>query len=262
VRRQILCIHDLNTRICPQSYSRSFRAYHRLVVPLLARSVLSVATVSHASADSIAEHRLRDRSAILVLPNGHEHVRRWHPRHSEDTRRAATTRTIVMIASNAPHKNTALILGLAERIAAEGMRIAIVGGGDARVFREQDDGSRGVLRLGRISDDEMAALLKDSLCLAFPSLAEGFGLPPLEAMALGCPVVVSDRTSLPEICAGAALYASPHAGDDWMAHFCNLRDDPNLRADLVDKGRAQARRYSWNTSARGYLRAMRDIDRA
>jgi glycosyltransferase involved in cell wall biosynthesis len=262
VRKQVLCIHDLNTRVCPESYSRAFRAYHRLALPLIAAAAGTVTTVSEASARQIVEHGLCGRDKIVVLPNGHEHALRWEPRHSAATRATASRETIVMIASEAPHKNVGLVLGLAGALAEHGLRIALVGGAAPGVFREagSETTAGNVIRLGRLPDEEMAALLKDSLCLAFPSITEGFGLPPLEAMALGCPVVSSDRASLPEICGDAALYASPFEADAWLDRLLTLHRDPELRAAMIERGKARAAHYSWAKSAEGYLRAMRKAD--
>jgi glycosyltransferase involved in cell wall biosynthesis len=113
-----------------------------------------------------------------------------------------------------------------------------------------------------LPDEELAALLRDSLCLAFPSLAEGFGIPPLEAMALGCPVVASDRASLPEVCGDAALYASATDPEAWHSSFIRLHCDAKLRADLISRGEARARRFSWRASAELYLQTMMQLDRA
>ncbi|WP_164119480.1 glycosyltransferase, partial [Stenotrophomonas maltophilia] len=89
-----------------------------------------------------------------------------------------------------------------------------------------------------------------------------FGLPPLEAFAIGCPVVSSDRASLPEVCGEAALYAAPDRPDQWLSAFCALRDDPRLRAALIERGHARARAFSWRESALGYLDAMARLDEA
>jgi glycosyltransferase involved in cell wall biosynthesis len=121
-------------------------------------------------------------------------------------------------------------------------------------------GSNGVVWLGNISDNELAALVRDSLCLAFPSLAEGFGLPPLEAMALGCPVVVTALTSLPEVCGDAALYASGNDFQEWLKCFLLLRGDKHLRNRQIAKGLTRVERYQWRSSAELYLRAMAYLD--
>jgi glycosyltransferase involved in cell wall biosynthesis len=262
-RRQIVCIHDVNTIMFPQSYSFAFRTLYRVALPLLAHTAKLVATVSHYSADQIANLGWSTANKLRIMPDGHEHVRRWTPQHSLITDMAAGPGTIVLLGSLAPHKNISLLLASAGELAAHGFKIAVVGGLDRKVFYccgELEEESNGITWLGSVSDDALAALLKDSLCLAFPSLAEGFGLPPLEAMALGCPVVVSDRSSLPEVCGEAALYASAEDSREWLKCFLALRDDRVLRDRQIAKGLTQVKRYQWQTTARLYLEAMASID--
>lgn len=262
IRKQILCIHDVNTRTYPQSYSLPFRLLYGTLLPLLGRSVATVATVSHYSAGELVRHRICKPAKIVVIPNGHEHAVSWRPKHSPRTAAVAGRDTIVVIGSAIPHKNTALIIGMAERLAAVGLRIAIVGMSDARVFRARGRQvpASNVTWLGRLSDEELAALLQDCLCLAFPSFIEGFGLPPLEAMATGCPVVVSNRASLPEICAGAALYASPDDAEAWFDRFMRVRNMPDVRETMIGLGRVRASNFQWKTSAVRYLEAMAALD--
>ncbi|MDT3685399.1 MAG: glycosyltransferase family 1 protein [Pseudorhodoplanes sp.] len=261
-RKHIVCIHDLNTRTCPHSYSPRFRAVYRILLPLLGRSATTIGTVSFHSASELIRYQICDREKIRLMPNGYEHTLRWTPRHSESTRAAAGRNTIVILGNPAPHKNIALIIGIANRLESAGLRIAVVGLGNSRVFNAGafDPDADNIMWLGRLSDNELGALLLDSLCLAFPSFVEGFGLPPLEAMALGCPVVVSNRASLPEICGKAALYASPTNADDWFHHFVRLRADEHLRAALIKNGRERAPLFSWQKSAEKYLIAMARLD--
>jgi glycosyltransferase involved in cell wall biosynthesis len=261
-RKHIVCIHDVNTRARPESYSLAFRALYRALLPALGRTAANVATVSHYSAAQLIRYGIAPGGKIVVAPDGYEHALQWAPEHSATTRAAAGPNTVVIIGSPAPHKNVGIVLGMASKLAAAGLRVAVAGASDSRVFQATlpVGEAANISWLGRLSDNELAALLQDSLCLAFPSLAEGFGLPALEAMTLGCPVVVSDRASLPEICGDAVLYASPIDGDAWLACFLRLRADPQLRADLIARGRERATHYSWNRSAEIYLQAMARLD--
>lgn len=259
-RHNIVCIHDTNVFDYPASYSRQFRLLYRALVPRVARAAATVATVSAYSAGQLARLGI-DRSLIAVLPNGHEHVARWRAGHSRQTAAATGPNTIVVLGSRAPHKNVGMLMALAGRLAEQGLRIAIAGGADAHVFQDAAASDAGnVVSVGRVSDAELAALLEGALCLAFPSFVEGFGLPPLEAFAMGCPVVSSDRASLPEVCGDAALYAAPDRPDQWLSAFCALRDDPQLRATLIERGQARAKAFSWRASALGYLGVMARLD--
>jgi glycosyltransferase involved in cell wall biosynthesis len=262
VSKHIVCIHDLNTRLVPDSYSLRFRALYRLLLPALGRTAEHVTTVSRFSRTQLQRHRVAAPGKIHVIGNGSDHVQDWQPRHSPKTRAVAGPDTIVVFGSGSPNKNVGLLVGMAGELARANLRLAIAGATDMRVFASgvSLESCDNVVSLGRLTDSEIAALLVDSLCLAFPSFSEGFGLPPLEAMSLGCPVVVSDRSCLPEICGDAALYASPTDPTAWLDKFRRLRCDPALRAALVERGRHRAALYSWRAAADSYLQLMARSD--
>jgi glycosyltransferase involved in cell wall biosynthesis len=262
MRKHIVCIHDVNTRLYPSSYSPQFRALYRVLVPSLGRSAARIATVSHFSATQLTGFGIAPRRKMAVIPNGHEHALTWEPRHSLATEKAGGLNTILVIGSPAPHKNVRMLLEMASRLAEAQLRLAIVGMADPRVYSGAAPrlDAPNVLWLGSVGDNELAALLADCLCLAFPSFTEGFGLPALEAMARGCPVVSTDRASLPEVCGDAALYASPSEPEAWLAHFHRLSEDQALRAALIEKGQAQAKRFRWRKSAELYLKLMARLD--
>lgn len=261
-RKQILCIHDVNTRTCPRSYAWRFRAAYRVLLPALGRTAHTITTVSAYSAGELARLGIRSRDRIVVAPGGHDHVLRWQPERSARVERAIAPNTIVIIGSPAPHKNSGFLLEMSTRLASAGLCLAIVGAADPRVYNvaEGDPAVGNALWLGRATDGELAALLEGCMCLAFPSLVEGFGLPPLEAMALGCPVVTSDRASMPEICGDAALYASPEDADAWLDRFMELHRSPGLRRQMIARGRARAESFRWKHTAGCYLRAMAEAD--
>ncbi len=261
-RKHIVCIHDVNTRLYPASYSPQFRALYRVLLPALGRGAARVATVSHFSADQIAGFGIARRGKMAVIPNGHEHALAWEPQHSMVTEKASGHGTILVIGSPAPHKNVYMLLDMADDLAAVGLKLAIAGAADPHVYSQATPRftAPNVFWLGSVSDAELAALFADCLCLAFPSFTEGFGLPALEAMARGCPVVSTDRASLPEVCGDAALYASPTEPATWMAHFRQLKEDAALRTSLIERGHIQARRFRWRKSAEIYLRLMARLD--
>jgi glycosyltransferase involved in cell wall biosynthesis len=260
-RKHIVCIHDANTRTCPQSYTLAFRTLYRVLHPALGRTAARIATVSGYSARRLIEHRICAPDRIVVAPDGHEHALRWIASHSPATRAIAGPNTVVMMGSPAPHKNIGLILDMAERLEQAGLDLAVTGLRDGRILKDERPGSpRSVTWLGRVTDNELAALLANSLCLAFPSLEEGFGLPALEAMALRCPVVASDRASLPEVCGDAAVYASPFDGEAWLGAFLHLRNEAETRDRAIARGHLRAQRYRWARTAEIYLEEMARLD--
>jgi glycosyltransferase involved in cell wall biosynthesis len=108
------------------------------------------------------------------------------------------------------------------------------------------------LRLaGYVGDDDLAALYEAAP--AFPSKTEGFGIPPLEAMTRGCPVISSNAASLVEVGGDAVAYADPNHGDGWRDAIIGLAGNPDLRAAMATRGRTRAALFSWKRSARLYL---------
>ncbi|MDI7924055.1 glycosyltransferase [Ferirhizobium litorale] len=258
---QIVCIHDANIFAAPYSYSRSFRALYHSLQPLLVRRSARIATVSHAAARQLARH-LPIRSAdIAVLPNGHEHALRWDPSLAEVApgllAAGGCQRPFVLaLGSRARHKNLTLLIDIASELDEMGLDVIIAGGGDG-IFAGQTLPYRpNVHFVGRVLDADLAYLLDRALCLAFPSLTEGFGLPIVEAMARGCPVVASNCASMPEVCGDAALLSSPFLPGEWIDRIRSLNASPQLRKDLAGKGREHVRQFSWERTAAGYLELL------
>lgn len=256
---QIVCIHDANVFTAPESYSRGFRTAYRTLQPLLARRSARIATVSQASARQLARHLPLRAADIAVLPNGHEHALAWDPAKAEQApallaaRGAAGRPFVLAFGSQARHKNLALLTTIAPALADLGIDVVIAGGGNGIFASEQLAQAANVTLLGRISDDDLAFLLERALCLAFPSWTEGFGLPIIEAMARGCPVVSSNYASMPEVCGDAALLASPADPAAWVEHIRTLAGSATLRQDLSGLGRERLPLFSWRSTAEGYL---------
>lgn len=120
----------------------------------------------------------------------------------------------------------------------------------------------GVVReIGHVSDGQLRSLYSKALALVYPSKYEGFGLPPLEAMTLGCPVITTSETSLPEVCANAAIYIDPDKTPEFAAALVSIETNANLREDLICKGRAQATRFTWANSAKAFMRHLEEAQK-
>ena len=125
------------------------------------------------------------------------------------------------------------------------------------MFKQQDlqkQNSDNVKFLGKVSDQELVRLYNHAYCFVFPSIYEGFGIPPIEAMACGCPVLAADIPVLREVCSDGAIYFDPYNVQD----ICNtikqfMQTEDNSRNQLIDKGLANASRFSWEVSAKKVL---------
>jgi glycosyltransferase involved in cell wall biosynthesis len=254
-RHHIICIHDVSVFLVPESFGTLYRVYSQIMSRLLAKMAEHVVTVSHFSARMLSDLGLCRAEKISVIPNGHEHVRRWRPELSRYAANDAGWRPFIFVlGSRAHHKNVKILLSIAAELDALGLDI-VMAGGTNKVFStiEAQSLPPNVHRLGFVNDDDLAALYRNALCLAFPSLTEGFGLPALEAQALGCPVIASKAGSLPEVCGQAALYADPQSPREWLEQIKRLQSDPGLAKALRQAGPRQAMNYSWSNSARLYL---------
>jgi glycosyltransferase involved in cell wall biosynthesis len=255
---QIVCIHDANTFIEPDSYSRPFRLAYRVLLPALGLRAKRVATVSQFSAGVLAKHGICRAEKIFIAPNGHEHVLRWDEKRASLPLLNAMKRPyVLLLGSRAKHKNVNVILDQAQGLDAAGIDIVVVGAASNIFSTDGPDYQRSNIHYaGYVGDDELAALYGGALCLAFPSKTEGFGIPPLEAMARGCPVVSSNAASLVEVGGDAVLYVNPDDGNGWREAIVGLLADPDRRATMMAQGRKRAAIFTWKRSAELYLDEM------
>lgn len=259
-KRHIVCIHDLHTKLMPESYGRLFRMAHYLILPLLGRRAARITTVSELAKEHLASYGVAPKQKIVVTYNGSDHAKRWD-----------RTRSRLKIETNRPfvfcfgrperYKNAELLVQLAPMLDQIGLDVWVAGDLPASAYETPAGmGRSNVHVLGRISDDDLAQALFNAVCFLFPSRIEGFGLPAVEAMAHGCPVVASTSPCLPEVCGDAALFADPDDVGAWLSAVAVLSKDAALRKQMVEKGFAQAERYSWRSIAELYLVLMAEID--
>ncbi|WP_209079439.1 glycosyltransferase family 1 protein [Shimia sp. R9_3] len=248
---QVVMMHDAQAFTQPQAYARAFRMWYHAVQPRLGRKVRLVLTVSRFSAGELEAHGVVPRGKARVVHNGADHI----------LRTAADPETLtdftlepqgyfLAIGSFAPHKNLKMLIAAAERRGAGAPPVVIAGGGNARVFGENGlRESASVRLLGRVSDAQLRALYENALALTFPSLTEGFGLPPVEAMTCGCPVIAAPRGAVPEICGSAARYADPEDAQAWTVAMQDIADNQQERKERAEAGRAQSAAFTWQAAA-------------
>ncbi len=271
----VVTIHDCIHLLFPQYLpNRMAYNYARFIMGSAIRNSAIVFTVSEASrADILRFYPQTDPAKVHVVPNAIDAELLLDPGEAERERvreRYQLRSRFVLFAGNVkPHKNLERLIRAFARVRAqegnEDLRLVLIGDDVSRyasLRRTADEaGVRQDVRFfGFVPHETLAALYRMATVFAFPSLYEGFGLPPLEAMACGTPVVTSRLSSLPEVVGDGALLVDPYSEDEIAHGIARLLDDQDLRARLVERGLARAATYSWERSVRqihsGYLKAL------
>ena len=256
-RRHVIFFHDAQTFAIPENFTWRFRLWYRLLFSVAGRTAAAILTNSDYSRDELVKRIGLDRARITPTWLGVEHVLRVPPDLGVFARhRLPGTQYLLAVSSVNPNKNFSAVLRALESLGADAPPCVIAGQRYDRVFGQSRLDTQRVMHVGYLSDAELFALYARATCLLFPSFYEGFGLPPVEAMALGCPAIVSNTSVLPEICGDAVLYCDPAKPETLADAIRRLRSEPGLRGDLIARGRERARLFSWSNGAESLLKTL------
>jgi glycosyltransferase involved in cell wall biosynthesis len=240
----VVTVHDLAVLRHPEAFNRWTRTYSHVFVPRVVRAARRVIAVSEFTKRELIELLGVSEERIRVVTNGV-----GDPFVAEGAR--AEGDYVLAVGTLEPRKN---LPRLAEAARAAGVELRIAGApgwGGARL------NGNGVRFLGFIPDDELARLYRGSLCVAYPSLYEGFGIPVLEALACGAPVVTSAGTAMAEIADGAAVLVDPRDSD---AIAAGILEAITRRDELAALGPERARAFSWRSSAEATAAVYRELE--
>lgn len=248
---QIVVIHDAHVFARPQTYSFAFRSWYKLLLPILGYRVKKIITVSLFSQSELISYCNIDQKKIVVIYEGKEHILSTTGDVAIFKKNSVGDKPYVLAVSTlAPSKNFQAIVQAIENIKNPNFDVVIAGGKNFDVFGKANTMLPDfVKQMGYVSDGELRALYEQASCFVYPSLYEGFGLPPLEAMACGCPVIVSNAASLPEVCGDAAIYCDPYSVEDIANKIEQLLADNNLQEEMRLKGIERAKQFSWEKCA-------------
>lgn len=254
-RHQIVVVHDATVRALPNNFSPRFRAAYGFLIPRLCRRADLVVTVSEFSRREIGKWYGAEIDTMPVCYEGGDHITAVAPDLSVLERLGLQGRKFFLgVGVDSSNKNIVKVVDAFRAAKFDDTMLVLTGARDPRVYGHFGDvQSDGVRMVGYVSDQELRALYEHALALVFPSLYEGFGLPPVEAMTCGCPVVISEQPALREVCGDAALRCAASDVAALSHHLRALNDDAALRQRMSAAGRERARRFTWAATARSLL---------
>lgn len=246
VANKVMTIHDLSFLENPKWFSKSYYWWYKMMTPLAVRTSKHVLTVSEFSKSEILRFYpfLKSDNVTVAYGAADEAF------HVDDTRKSSVEPFVLAVSSLDPRKNFSSLIEAFHGIKEAKLYIA---GAYNRVFTSNNLDTQqlsNIKFLGRVSDSELLQLYNQARCFVFPSVYEGFGLPPIEAMHCGCPVLASDIHVLREVCGDAAVYFNPYDIQnmrDTIEQFLHASADDCL--SMKERGFTNAKRFNWERTA-------------
>lgn len=261
-REQIVTFCDASVYRVPEAYSLLFRLWYRTLFSVIGSRAKGILTISDFSRDELVACCGITPEKFMVTYPGIDH-HGWSGECEEASSEFMCTNArpyVLAVSSMSPHKNFRALIEAVVLLGETNFDVIIAGGTNPTVFKAADISlPTTVKHVGYVSDNELKSLYSQAACFIYPSLYEGFGLPPLEAMSSGCPVIVAHAGALPEVCGDAALYCDPSNPQDIADKISFVMSDMNLKKQLAKKGIARSKMYTWEKCALGTLSAIEKV---
>jgi glycosyltransferase involved in cell wall biosynthesis len=260
----VVHIHDLCFVVNPQWYSYTFHTAYNIAIPRLAKKATRVITNSNNSRNDLLQFYNVDASKVRLIYWAVDQT--FGARETNSTESVTETDYILYVGSLEPRKNIGNLIEAFERMRTRNpdlkTKLVLIGGESplfADVRLQIKTYHQDVVFKGFVSDEELRQYYRQAQAVAYPSLYEGFGLPPLEAMASGAPVVTSNTSSLPEVVGNAALMVSPYDCDQLAETLALIVRDPLLRREMRARGYEQVKKFNWYRVARNILAVYYEV---
>jgi glycosyltransferase involved in cell wall biosynthesis len=255
-RNKIVTVHDIAFLRFPQTFDWKFRLFYKLLIPKIIKKSIHTITVSEFSKREIIELYKIDKKNISVVYNSTSNIFEKIGSDYKD-------KYILAVSSLNYQKNFHSLIKASNLLKDKNIKLYLVGSinknfANLELLKDIED-NKNISFRGRVDDDELVMLYSNALCFVYPSLYEGFGIPPLEAQACGTPTIVSNVASLPEVGNDSFLYCNPYDINDIKEKIELLIDNKELQKELVQKGYENIKRFSWEKSAEKIIKIIEDL---
>lgn len=259
-KKFLFTIHDLIHLIFPDDYSVLHSIYYKRIIKPLADKASRIFTVSENSKkDIIRFFDLKERKIIVSYNGVDEDFKpgdKEESRHSLRKKFGIEGRFLLWVGNRKRHKNLSGTIKAFLKVKDKFNDLKFVG---LMNEREESKPQDNIYFTNVRENGDLIAFYRSAELLIFPSLYEGFGLPALEAMACGCPVVASNVASIPEVCSDAVFYVDPFSVESIAEGMVRVLSDDNLRRKLIKNGLERAKNFTWERSAREHLKVFEEV---
>ncbi len=250
LKNQLTAIHDAGIMVRPNDYQPGFRVWYKPMMRKLGKNSRLIVTVSKFSQEELHEYFGIPLDKIHVVSLSGQHMLGTPPDNTILDEKELTGQPF-LLAVNAMNarKNLGGIIKAVESLGRVDFKVVVTGSNNDRVFRPvRWDLPEAFQHVGHITNGKLRSLYSHATALIYPSLYEGFGLPPLEAMTCGCPALVSDIPAHRETCGHAAAYCDPNDPSDIADKIKEIMDNDGLRSDLISRGNARCEQFTWKNT--------------
>lgn len=259
-KKLIVTLHDVAFITYHKSFSKFFRIYYNFVIPIVIQRADKIITISNVSKSEIIKYYPNAKDKIEVIPLGIDKKYKILNNIKKDNQ-------ILYVGSMNERKNFVSVIKAFELLNDKSCKLIMVGNFSSNFDLDEQTNemldnaklNKDIIFKLNISDTELVKIYNQSKLLVFPSLYEGFGLPPLEAMACGTPVITSNISSMPEVCANAAIYCNPHNIGDIKDKIELVLYGESLQKNLIKKGLKKASEFSWEKSAQEHIKVFEEV---
>lgn len=250
-KNQIITIHDLSFYENKKWFSKAYTLFYSTATPVLARNAKKILTVSNFSKSEIIKYLKVDAVKIEVIYNAvatdlNKNLDNYETSPAIDS--ILNSKYILAVSSIDPRKNLQCLIDSFLNLKLKDYKLVLVGKTSGHFNVKLRSDSQNIVFTGFVSDGDLSILYRKCEFFIYPSLYEGFGIPPLEAMKNGCAVIVSDIPSLKEVCSDAALYVNPYDVESIKNGMLKIIKDSKLKEELKSKGSLRSQFFKWEES--------------